>query len=116
MLKRGLFLHHYMPAMMFAMMVLAYQLDRVSFPGARSVQTKTAFLVGIIGVFVWCSVFFAPLTYGLPLDTNQEMNRRKWLPTWPLAIGDRLRLLPMDLLESMQAKLPTGTLEQLGKA
>jgi dolichyl-phosphate-mannose-protein mannosyltransferase len=85
-MKRQLFLHHYFPALYFAIIALCQVFDYATarLPGLgkqeRSVLNKVAtmsFLVLSAAVFL----LFSPLAYGSPW-TKAECNRLKIIPTW----------------------------------
>lgn len=85
-MARQLFLHHYFPALYFAIMALCQIYDfgfhRISALGLRQNPTigrglATAFLAVSIGVFV----LYAPLTYGNTW-TQKECNAVKLFETW----------------------------------
>ena len=70
---RVMFLYHYLSALIFAVLALAYLIDQQKF-------SKRIFLAAI-GIAAIAFVYFAPLTYGLPLEAGQFQNR-VWLTTW----------------------------------
>jgi dolichyl-phosphate-mannose-protein mannosyltransferase len=69
---RVMFLYHYMIALIFSILVLAYILD-------RDISRKT--IVVIMALSIGLFVYFSPLTYGLPLGQSQYENR-VWLSSW----------------------------------
>jgi dolichyl-phosphate-mannose--protein O-mannosyl transferase len=71
--RRGMFLYHYLPALVFAILALGLLLDRVG----RKHTVRGIVLIAAVGAFVW----FAPLTYGLPID-RQTIGRIFWLHSW----------------------------------
>jgi len=82
-MERCLFLHHYFAAFIFSVLISALVLDRVQQQtGPKWVfQAIVAVLIVVaMGLFV----FFAPLTYGLPLTAN-ELAMRQWFPAWDYA-------------------------------
>jgi dolichyl-phosphate-mannose-protein mannosyltransferase len=70
---RVMFLYHYFPALVFAILALAYLLDRT--PAPR--RSHAAVLAAAFLAFL----FFAPLSYGLPLSPP-AYRARVWLATW----------------------------------
>lgn len=71
--KRVMFLYHYFASLLFAIIILAYLIDKTKNP-----KRNFAILLSIaFALFLW----FAPLTYGLPLPGNQY-ELRTWLPGW----------------------------------
>ncbi|KAG0343686.1 hypothetical protein BG004_005079 [Podila humilis] len=98
---RALFLHHYMPALVFSYMLLAAVhgfifVDGVDGPvsdpgpetrprrAQRAVVTTAAYVsAGVIALLHLASfLYFAPMSYGTsPLDVD-AIGHRKWLPKW----------------------------------
>lgn len=71
--QRVMFLYHYFVPLVFAILGLAYMVDQTKKP-LRLVITLTT-------LAVFFSLYFAPLTYGLPL-TLQESAGFFWFPSW----------------------------------
>ncbi len=74
-ISRAMFSYHYFPALIFAIISLAYLVGQLS-----PKNQKRAF-VALITASVAAFIFFAPLTYGLPLS-EKMYNARVWLKTW----------------------------------
>ncbi|KAI7866959.1 Dolichyl-phosphate-mannose-protein mannosyltransferase-domain-containing protein [Spinellus fusiger] len=78
-MKRQLFLHHYLPALYFAILVLAVGVDlvflRLSHARQWMVTTVLAFII------VYSFWVFSPLSYGTPW-TREECWEATWVPTW----------------------------------
>lgn len=72
-ITRAMFLYHYMTCLVFAIIALVYLIDCLK-------NKKRVFLALLIASFA-VFVFFAPLTYGLPLG-ERAYNIRVWLKTW----------------------------------
>lgn len=70
---RVMFLYHYFIPLLFAILGLSYLADKSKKP------ERTAVLLIISAVFLF--LYFAPLTYGLPL-TNQESMGFFWFSSW----------------------------------
>ncbi|KAI9472748.1 Dolichyl-phosphate-mannose--protein mannosyltransferase 4 [Coemansia sp. RSA 989] len=96
---RSLFLHHYLPASIFAYMVTAavYQFASVIdyqrfalkhwYGRARAVvpsPVAAVAFVGLVCVQVACFLYFAPLTYGTAGLSPDEVNSRRWLSSYDL--------------------------------
>ncbi|KAI8919634.1 Dolichyl-phosphate-mannose-protein mannosyltransferase-domain-containing protein [Entophlyctis helioformis] len=102
---RMLFLHHYLPAFIFSVMLTAALVDfmgRVVLTRRAAATTATAtsytqwlgsarpsvlqyfvvlvLLAVCVGVFVW----FSPLTYGTGFATVEDIRARRWIKTWNL--------------------------------
>ena len=81
-MKRQLFLHHYLPAYYFGILALAS-----GFNLAVTYFNKRTKMIGILALIIFtggCVYFFntyKPLIYGLPWTKNECM-KSKWLPNW----------------------------------
>jgi dolichyl-phosphate-mannose-protein mannosyltransferase len=72
-ISRVMFLYHYFTALMWAILILAWLIDR----GAWNKKT----ILGMIFLAAALFAFFAPLSYGLPLS-ERAYNARVWFPGW----------------------------------
>ena len=72
-ITRAMFLYHYMIGLIFAIIALVYLLDQLE-------NKKKVFTIFLIASFV-AFIFFAPLTYGLPLS-EKAYHLRNWLSSW----------------------------------
>ena len=70
---RVMFLYHYLTALIWAILILAYLIDKSKQP-RRSAAILTTLALATF-------VFFAPLTYGLPMS-DQAYNLRAWFSSW----------------------------------
>jgi len=75
-IKRVTFLYHYLPALVFALIIFAYILAQLT-----KSKLGTVVLIFLMILIVGNFVFFSPLSYGLPLS-EQAYQWRVWLPTW----------------------------------
>ena len=73
-IKRAMFLYHYLTGLVFAILALAYLIDKTSKNPKKS-------FVGLIICASLAFVYFAPLSYGLKL-TDKGYNARAWLQNW----------------------------------
>lgn len=73
-ITRVMFLYHYFTALIWAILILALVVDRLTARPERPVLALTA-------VALILFVFFAPLSYGLSLS-NPAYNHRVWLDSW----------------------------------
>ena len=72
---RVMFLYHYFTSLIFAILILAYSLDKAEFKNKKVLYNAT--LIGSIILFL----FFSPLTYGFQIpDWYYKMT--VWLPSW----------------------------------
>ena len=72
-IKRVMFLYHYLTGLIFAILILVYLIEKQKH--ARKI------FIGLAITSVAAFIYFAPLTYGLPLSP-QAYNARVWLPSW----------------------------------
>lgn len=84
-ISRAMFLYHYFTALVFAIIALVYLIDQIQDPktlpiGSVRAGKKRIFTI-LLAVSVASFIFFAPLTYGLPLS-EKAYNFRVWLKTW----------------------------------
>lgn len=77
-IKRVMFLYHYLTGLVFAILVLVYLIERKN--DSTWFTSKKIFIVLIISSAI-AFVYFAPLSYGLPLSPEAH-NARAWLPSW----------------------------------
>ncbi len=78
---RILFLHHYLPALIFSYLAAASSIDfciRFERPFVRSL-----IMMVLLAAWLSCFVFFSPLAYGTSM-TKAEVQQRKWLKDWDL--------------------------------
>ncbi|RUS19622.1 Dolichyl-phosphate-mannose-protein mannosyltransferase-domain-containing protein [Endogone sp. FLAS-F59071] len=78
-MARQLFLHHYMPALYFAVLLFAvgFDLATIRLPSHPRILAAAAVILAVIYVFT----VFAPITYGNPW-TKADCGKSKWLETW----------------------------------
>jgi dolichyl-phosphate-mannose--protein O-mannosyl transferase len=72
-ISRVMFLYHYFTALIWAVLMLAYIVD-------QSRRPQRAFFA-ISGIALALFIFFAPLSYGLPLSET-AYNSRVWFSSW----------------------------------
>lgn len=70
---RVMFLYHYLTSLVWAVLLLALLVDRLRRPTRAVLAISTLALIAF--------VFFAPLSYGLPL-TEKGHNARMWFSSW----------------------------------
>jgi hypothetical protein len=78
-MKRQLFLHHYFPALYYAVLLIGVGFDLVTI----RLKTRERYIVAIMFLLVAVYVFslLSPLTYSSPW-TKKECQGVKWLKTW----------------------------------
>jgi len=72
-IKRVMFLYHYLTALIFAILILVYLIDKT--------KNRQKIFAGLIIASIVTFVFFAPLSYGLPLSQG-AYNARVWFAGW----------------------------------
>eukprot|EP01135_Chromosphaera_perkinsii_P002328 Nk52_evm114s221 gene=Nk52_evmTU114s221 len=81
-MNRQLFLHHYFPAHLFAIMFVAGVIDHTMEPFPESQRKYIIIVFGIM--FGGSFLYFSPLSYGLQLGQEGTLSRQ-WLSTWDMA-------------------------------
>ena len=82
---RALFIHHYLPALIFSFCIAATVMDVV---GSLSGKASWIAAVVILAGLAACFYTFAPFSYGLPL-TPEGIASRKWISTWDFQFAPR---------------------------
>jgi dolichyl-phosphate-mannose-protein mannosyltransferase len=78
-MARQLFLHHYLPALYFAILTLSAVFDYLTSRVKPRTRLTAAFVILLLAVYVFRH--FSPLSYGNPW-TKKECMDSKWLKTW----------------------------------
>lgn len=78
-MQRQLFLHHYFPALYFAILLSCAVFDIATNPLRQ--RTRLYLAVGLIVMVIWTFAHFSPLAYGTPW-TRKECEKAKWHKTW----------------------------------
>ncbi|MEK7478030.1 MAG: phospholipid carrier-dependent glycosyltransferase [Patescibacteria group bacterium] len=73
---RVMFLYHYLTALVFAIITLAFVIDQIKVP-----KVKIAVGLLVVIIFSISFIFFSPLTYGLPMSVA-EQNTHFWFNSW----------------------------------
>jgi len=77
--QRACFVYHYIPSLLFAMLLSAFTLDSLT---ARFHYALRWLLVAVlVAVYAYGFWFWAPIVYGWPL-TSEEYESRVWTQTW----------------------------------
>ncbi|XP_078686158.1 protein O-mannosyl-transferase 1-like [Branchiostoma floridae x Branchiostoma belcheri] len=88
-MERTLFLHHYLPALVFKILLLAVMVENIHTHVLRWPVHRHIFSA-LCAVWVTCIYFtyrkFAPLTYGNSDLSADEVTDLKWLESWDLLI------------------------------
>lgn len=75
-IHRSMFVYHYASALVFAILIMAYLLDRI-----RNNMIKYLILGGLSLFFIASFIYFSPLTYGLPIGIK-AIESRFWIGSW----------------------------------
>lgn len=81
-MKRQLFLHHYFPALYFAILLSCCVFDLVTSTLRPKVRLQIAAVLLVIAI--WNYVYLSPLAYGSQW-TRAKCNNARWLRTWDFA-------------------------------
>lgn len=76
---RQLFLHHYFPALYFAILLACSVFDLVTSTLRPRIRLQIAAVLLVIAI--WNYTYFSPIAYGLPW-TKAKCNKARWLKTW----------------------------------
>lgn len=79
-IKRVMFLYHYLPALVFSVIIMSlFLFDGIEYAGRT--RYRTILFISLLILFIAGFAFFMPLSYGLPLSPDQY-NLRGWLDKW----------------------------------
>lgn len=84
-MERTLFIHHYLPALFFKIVLLPVLMEHVhrNILKLKALQWMLyACCALFIVIVLWGFHFFSPFTYGSVALSSTEVNQRKWLNTW----------------------------------
>ncbi|KIY68208.1 glycosyltransferase family 39 protein [Cylindrobasidium torrendii FP15055 ss-10] len=84
---RQLFLHHYLPALYFSILLCASVFDLMTSTLRPKIRLQIAAVFAIVAV--WNFYHFSPLVYGTEW-TRAECQRGKWMRTWDFSCNDFL--------------------------
>jgi len=82
-IKRPMFLYHYLFALLFSLLVTCVMLERL-FAWQRQkygIATVRQSYWALVTVVILGFLYFAPLSYGWPMSVG-DLHRHMWLPTW----------------------------------
>ncbi|KAF7965771.1 hypothetical protein HWV62_41964 [Athelia sp. TMB] len=84
---RQLFLHHYLPALYFAILLSCAAFDLITSNLRPRVRLQIAGVIAVIAI--WNFQHYSPLAYGSPW-TRKKCENAKWLKTWDFSCNDFL--------------------------
>lgn len=73
---RVMFIYHYLPALVFSIMILAFMVDRI-----KPERYKKLAVISLICIFLAAFLYFSPLTYGFSVSTAYS-DQLFWFKTW----------------------------------
>ncbi len=80
-IKRIMFLYHYLSALIFAIIIFTYLIDKNLGKAESNKKHLKMIICILILLTIEMFVYFAPLSYGLPL-APKAYESRVWLPSW----------------------------------
>ncbi|KAG2014255.1 mannosyltransferase 1 [Coprinopsis cinerea AmutBmut pab1-1] len=84
-MARQLFLHHYFPALYFAILCWCIVFDLITSTLRPKIRLQIAALLIVLAV--WNFYYLSPLAYGLPW-TKAQCQKAKWLKHWDFSCND----------------------------
>jgi len=84
-MSRQLFLHHYFPALWFAILLICGVFDLATHTLKPRLRLQIAGVIALIALFNYWQ--FSPLAYGLPW-TKAKCESAKWVKTWDFGCSD----------------------------
>ena len=94
-LERSLFLHHYLPALIFQHLMFV---GLIEFATDYILRLKTfvkynyviySSIIALISIFVYCFLNLLPLSYGSGNLTADEIRKMKWRNSWHFITHDK---------------------------
>ncbi|XP_063838561.1 protein O-mannosyltransferase 1 isoform X1 [Ostrinia nubilalis] len=95
-MDRTLFLHHYLPAYVFKILLLTFVIDHLYYVLQMREKTKAFTNIFIVGVFVWLGYViltfkkFSVLNYGNADLTENDLMSLRWKDTWDFILHKRV--------------------------
>ncbi|KAH6873693.1 mannosyltransferase 1 [Coprinopsis sp. MPI-PUGE-AT-0042] len=84
-MARQLFLHHYFPALYFAILCWCTVFDLLTSTLRPKIRLQIA--AGLMVLAIWNFYHLSPIAYGLPW-TKSKCEKAKWLKTWDFSCND----------------------------
>lgn len=80
-MQRQLFLHHYLPALYFAVLLLAVQVNHLFYHAGTNQKLQVLLCASLTAAAIGTFVLYAPLSFGLKM-TREYCQRIKLFPKW----------------------------------
>ncbi len=77
---RVLYLHHYYPALVFAIMNIGFIFDHLFYNHRRS--TQFAIVALVVSIYAATFIYFSPICYGILGPAREVLKGRRWLRSW----------------------------------
>jgi dolichyl-phosphate-mannose-protein mannosyltransferase len=75
-ITRGMFLYHYLSALVFACLITTYLIDKIE---NKKYRNNILMIIGVLAFIGF--IYFAPLAYGIPIS-SKAFNAHMWLKSW----------------------------------
>ena len=77
--NKTLFYHHYLPSVLFKILLLSTLLDHLKLYSKQCSYLLSSFIFGLI---IYNFIVFLPLSYGIGLESANDIERLKWRNSW----------------------------------
>lgn len=77
--NKTLFYHHYLPSVLFKILLLSTLLDHLKLYSKRSAYLLSIFIISLV---IYNFIKFLPLSYGFGLESANEIEQLKWKNSW----------------------------------
>lgn len=88
-MERSLFLHHYLPSLLFQIIVTAALTEFLEYYAYGTARKRAAFILFcllLVAVYGYCFVSLLSLSYGSGNLSAQDIKSLKWRDSWQLII------------------------------
>ncbi len=86
-MKRTLYLHHYLPALYFGILLFALMVDRIT--SRSSWKTAVFFILGIVAMGIF--IYFNDFVYGFTGPVFPKYKSHRWFSTWNFYMDEELK-------------------------
>lgn len=85
-MERSLFLHQYLPSLVFKIILLAALLEFIEVIAVRHRSVVRIVYLVLLMAFAHCFLSLAPLSYGSGALSARDIERIKWRRSWHLIV------------------------------
>ncbi|BFZ53342.1 Dolichyl-phosphate-mannose--protein mannosyltransferase 2 [Savitreella phatthalungensis] len=110
---RVLYVHHYFPALWFAILTAGYLFDHVT--DSLSKSAKNALFYAIAAAIIGTFINFLPFTFGMP-DEAGYYSHLKWLPSWRVYTGEPLKRVAGQAASAAMSNVTSAVIETATQA